>query len=170
MRLNLLIGLVVGLLSAGLLFVLHGLGMLRTPAGEQMLYFAVAFHITGLITVMALQRSRAVKADVDAPLFARLFGSGLMVSLISGCVVAAGTLLFMEVQDPSYLDWIKERSLIQLASFELPPEESEAQRQQIVDLSARVYATRALVGTLISGFFLSLTIAAFMRIRMLRRK
>lgn len=166
MLLNVVTGLVVGIASASLIYVLHFLGVLRTPLGGQLLLLAIVFHTTGLLFALLRQRAR----DTDIP-FARLFGAGLMLSLIAGLALAVGSYLFLTVVDPTYIDWVKERSREQLEAFpDLPVEERAAGEEQIAALTPGAYATQGLVGTLMIGFLLSLTLSAFLRMRVLRRQ
>lgn len=165
MLVNVIAGTVVGLLATALLYTLHFAGLLKTGLGSQLLFLALAFHITGLIAALGYHRHRA--GEGGAP-FARLFGAGLMVSLFAGVVLAAGTHLFVTVVEPGYLDWLKASSLERLAASELPAEEQAAHRGQIEQLTPLGYAVQTLISTLIAGFFLSLTLAAFLRMRTLR--
>lgn len=166
MLLNVIVGVVVGLAQTGLLFTLNFAGILRTERGGQLLMLALAFHIVGLL--WALGRHRAKAGEEGAP-FARLFGAGLMVSLIIGIVVATGSMVFMDAVDPSYLDWVKESSREQLQALELEAEEEQAHEDRLAQLTPVGYAMQGLMGTLMTGLFLSLTLSAFLRIRVLRK-
>ncbi|MEM6794656.1 MAG: DUF4199 domain-containing protein [Acidobacteriota bacterium] len=168
MLLNLIVGVAVGLGQTGLLLVLHFAGVLRSQQGGRFLMLALAFHIVGLL--WALGRHRAAASPEEGAPFSKLFGAGLMVSLIAGVVVAAGSLVFLEGIDPSYLDWIRESSRERLEALELPAEELEIQEQRLDQLTAAGYAMQGLMGTLMTGFFLSLTLAAFLRMRVIRKK
>ncbi|MEM1177257.1 MAG: DUF4199 domain-containing protein [Acidobacteriota bacterium] len=164
MKINLIVGAVVGLLAAGLLFVLHATEVLRTPLGSQLLILTLAFHVTGLIVALGFHRHRA-KDEGGAP-FSRLFGAGLMVSLIVGVILGLGTQVFVTHVDPTYLDWVKETSLEQLDQMEEISEEEKARhREQVERLTLEGYAVETLKRTLVVGFFLSLTLAALFRMR-----
>lgn len=168
MLLNLITGVLIGLGSSVLLYTLHFQGLLRTPLGGRLLMGAMLIHAVGLLA--ALWRHRSVGGfggEVDVP-FIRLFGAGLVISLIAGLVVAQGSWLFIQVVDPTYLEWIRERSLEALAASPAPAAEKAQQAEAIRATTPLGYATQGLMGTLFFGLLLSLTLAALLRIRVLR--
>lgn len=92
-----------------------------------------------------------------------------MLSLVAGLTLAAGSYVFLTTVDPTYIDWVKERSVEQLDAFpDLSAEERAANEEQIAALTPGAYATQGLVGTMMLGFLLSLTLSAFLRMRVLR--
>ena len=166
MLVNGIAGAVVGLLATALLYALHFAGVLKTPLGSQLLFLTLAFHITGLIAALGLHRHRA-KSDGGAS-FAMLFGAGLMVSLVAGVVLALGTHIFVTVVEPGHLEWLKQSSLERMAEAEMSEEDKALHREQIEQLTPAAYSVQTLTSTLIAGFFLTITLAAFLRMRVLR--
>ncbi|MCG8457897.1 MAG: DUF4199 domain-containing protein [Holophagales bacterium] len=167
MLLNLVTGLLVGLGSTGLLYVLHFQGLLREPLGERLWLGAMLIHAVGLLVALWRHRGSAGN-EADVP-FSRLFGAGLAVSFVAGAVAAQGAWLFVGVVDPSYLDWLRQSSLDALAAqAEMDAAERSAQEAAIAAITPARYAVQVLMGTLFTGFFLSLTLSALMRVRVLR--
>ena len=168
MLLNLITGVLIGLGSSVLLYTLHFQGLLRTPLGGRLLMGAMLIHGVGLLA--ALWRHRSVGGaggEIDVP-FSRLFGAGLVISMIAGLVVAQGSWLFIQVVDPTYLEWIQERSLEAVAESGMTADEQAMQVEAIRGITPLRYATQGLMGTLFFGLLLSLTLAALLRIRVLR--
>lgn len=163
MKLNLLGGLLVGLISNLIFLGVYAAGMLRSDGGGRLLLLASAAHAIVIIAVLSRHRQDALPYAVP---FAKLFGAGLFLSFIAGVFTGIGSYIFTTGIDPSYLGWIVERSIEHLKTLELPPAELEA---QIAAMPARVnpvsYAIQGLVGVCITGFVLSLVIAALLRIR-----
>ncbi|MEM8929982.1 MAG: DUF4199 domain-containing protein [Acidobacteriota bacterium] len=163
MLFNLITGAVVGLASASLIYILHFAEVLRTPLGGQLLLLAILFLTSGLLT--ALMRHRVREPEIA---FGRLLGAGLAISMVAGLVLAIGSYVFTTTVDPTYLDFIRERSLEQLSQMDLPVEERAANEAQIAAINPSGYAMQGLFGTLVTGFLLSMTISAFLRMRVVR--
>ena len=67
------------------------------------------------------------------------------------------------------LDWLRQSSLDALAAqAEMDAAERAAQEAAIAAITPARYAVQVLMGTLFTGFFLSLTLSALMRVRVLR--
>ncbi|MEM1202803.1 MAG: DUF4199 domain-containing protein [Acidobacteriota bacterium] len=171
MKLNVVAGLVLGLLSVAILYVCHWTGWLRTPAGENGLPLATGLlHI--LLLIWALRRHRNLARPEGVP-FARLFGAGLLISLVGGITVAFGNLLLTQVLDPGFFDWAMERARFhlaeQMATMEGLTEADRQARLAILDAATpEGFAVQRMVQTLILGAFLSLPVAALVRLRSLK--
>lgn len=166
MKLNLLGGVLVGLFSSLVFYGLYWSGMLRSEEGGKFLFLASAAHAAALILVLSRHRANALPAAIP---FFKLFGAGLFLSFVAGVVVAIGSFLFTTQVDPTYLPWVIEETAAHLKTLELP--EAELQ-QQLASLPERVtpgsYAFQGLVGLCMTGLFLTLVIAAFLRIRAMK--
>ncbi len=163
MKLNLLGGLLVGVLSNLIFLTVYWSGLLRTDSGGRLLFLISAVHAVVLIVVLSRHRQNALP---DAVPFAKLFGAGLFLSFVAGVFTGMGSYTFTTLIDPTHLDWVIEKSVEYVKTLELP--EAELQKE-IAEMPSRVspvtYAIQGLIGICTTGFFLSLVIAALLRIR-----
>lgn len=168
MRLNLLGGVLVGLFSNLVFYGLYWSGMLRSEEGGKFLFLASAAHAAALILVLSRHRASALPAAVS---FATLFGAGLFLSFVAGVVTAFGSYVFTTQVDPTYIGWVIEETGAHLKTLELPAAELQ---QQLAGLPERVtpgsYAFQGLVGVCMTGLFLTLVIAALLRIRAMQQQ
>lgn len=163
MKLNLLGGLLVGVVSNLIFLGVYWAGLLRSETGGRLLFLVSAVHAVVLILVLSRHRQDALPNAVP---FAKLFGAGLFLSFVAGAFTGMGSYTFTTLIDPTHLDWVVERSIDYVKTLELP--EAELQKE-IAEMPSRVspvsYAIQGLFGVCITGFFLSLVIAALLRIR-----
>lgn len=163
MKLNLLGGLLVGILSNLIFLTVYWTGLLRTDSGGRLLFLISAVHAVVLIVVLSRHRQNALP---DAVPFAKLFGAGLFLSFVAGVFTGMGSYTFTTLIDPTHLDWVIEKSVEYVKTLELP--EAELQKE-IAEMPTRVspvtYAIQGLIGICTTGFFLSLVISALLRIR-----
>jgi hypothetical protein len=163
MKLNLAFGVLLGLLSAGLVYGLHQLGWLRTPTGTRLLLLNPLIH--SILLIVALVRHRAAALPDNAP-FARLFGAGLLISFVGGAISALGAWIFTTRVDPSHLEWVKEQTAEHIRSSGRPAAEIEDQLAQLAThVTPDAYAAQSLFAVLAVGFLLSLVISALLRLR-----
>lgn len=162
MKINLGAGLAVGLLDFLLLCTLHWTGVLKTDLGVRLLMLTLFTHALGLIVAMVVLRRQEGGAG-----FARLFGAGLLVSLVAGVTAAGGMYVFLQRIDPTYLDYMLEdqrRHVIET----WPEDQRDAALAQLDATTPAVYAGRGTIGGyMIRGFFLTLMLAAILRLRIL---
>lgn len=161
MKVNLIAGVLVGLMSTGLFYALHFLGQLRTDFGTQFMWAAVAFHVAMLAAAMW----RHHKVDLEIG-FAKLLASGLLISLVGALVSGLGTWIFVTFVDPTFFDWIRERSMTQLAELPLGEDEKAAQLEMLQQTTPVSFVVQGISSTLMRGFLLSLPLAALMRLRL----
>lgn len=163
MKLNLIFGVLLGLLSSGLVYGLYTLGWLRTPTGTRLLLLTPLIH--SVLLIVALIRHRAAALPDNVP-FARLFGAGLLISFVGGAISALGAWIFTTQVDPSHLDWVKEQTAQHILTSGRPAAEIEAQLGQLSSQATPgAYAAQSLFAVLAVGFLLSLVISALLRLR-----
>ena len=161
MRINLIAGLLVGLMATGLFYGLHVLGQLRTDFGTQFMWTAVAFHVA--LLGGAMWRHHKVDPEIG---FSRLLASGLLISLVGALVSGLGTWIFVTFVDPTFFEWMRDQSAAQLAEFPLSDEERAAQLELLSKATPTSFVIQGITSTLMRGFLLSLPIAALMRLRL----
>jgi len=163
MKLNILGGLFVGLISNLIFFGLHFTGMLRTPDGAKILFLASGVHAAIIILVLSRHRSNALPEAVPFP---KLFGAGLFLSFVAGLCTALGMFVFTTQVDKTHTAWVVEQSIEQAKTMELPPAELEAHIAALPELvTPWSLSFQSLAGVCIVGFFLSLVIGALLRLR-----
>lgn len=162
MKINLVAGLAVGLLDFLLLCTLHWTGILKTDLGVRLLMLTLFTHALGLIVAMVVLRRRERGAG-----FARLFGAGLLVSLVGGVIAAGGMFVFLQQVDPTYLDFMLDDQRQQVID-NWPEDQRAAALAQLDATTPAAYAGRGTVGGyMIRGFFLTLMLSAILRLRIL---
>ena len=160
MKRNLIGGLAVGLAATLLIHLLHFVGLIRTAPGANLLKLVLVVH--GLVLVWAFRGH--VKAGQGR--FAQLLGAGMLISLLAGIVGGAGFLLYTEVTDPSYLEWLREESMIRLQASPLSAAEKERLLPQIEEsLQQPRYALQTIQGSMFSGLLGSLILGILLRDR-----
>lgn len=164
MLLNLIAGLLLGLFSGSLYFVLHALELLRTASAGQLFWAAVICH--GVILLLVLWRQRSADPRIG---FARLLASGLMVSLIGALITGLGVWLFVSFVDPTFIDWLREQSLARLDQLGLSEDQRSLQEAQIRSADKGNFVTQAVMAVLFRGFLFSLPLAALLRLRAARK-
>jgi hypothetical protein len=163
MKLNLAFGVLLGLFSSGLVYLLYHFGWLRTPEGTRLLLLNPLFH--SLLVIVALIRHRAAAMPDNVP-FARLFGAGLLISFVGGALSAFGAWIFTSYVDPTHLEWVKEQTARHILESGRPAAEIEAQLGQLAgQATPGAYAAQSLFAVLVIGFLLSLVVSALLRLR-----
>lgn len=163
MKLNILGGLLVGLMANLIFYGLHFTGLLRTPDGAKVLFLASGVHAAVIILVLSRHRSQALPEAIP---FAKLMGAGLFLSLVAGLCTAAGLLVFTTQVDKTHLAWVVEQSTEQAKTMGLSEAELQAHIASLPELvTPWSLAFQGLAGTCIVGFFLSLVIGALLRLR-----
>lgn len=164
MKVNLIAGFALGLFSAISLVALHQLGLLRSPDTARWM-LALTMTVHSVILILALLRHRAA-AGADGMPFSRFLGAGLFISFLGGVISAISSWVFVTWVDPSHLEWVRAETVAQIQQSGLSGAELE---QQLAQLPAQIppaaYAIQALRALLIMGLFLSVVIAALLRLR-----
>jgi hypothetical protein len=162
LKVNLLIGVLVGLADFALLYGMRLAGMLRSELGGRLLLLTLFTHVLGLIVAMVrLRKSK------DGSGFPRLLAAGLSVSFFAAVTAGLSVLFFLQVVDPGYLDWVVESTRQSVASW--PQEQRAVALEQLANTTPLAYASRgAAVSYLLRGLLLSLLLASVLRLRMLR--
>lgn len=162
MKINLLIGVLVGLADFVLLYGMKLAGMLRTELGGRLLLLTLFTHVLGLIVAMVRLRRSEGEAG-----FPRLLAAGLSVSFVAAITAGLSVLFFLNVVDPGYLDWVVESTRQSVVDW--PEEQRVVALEQLADTTPLAYASRgAAVSYLLRGLLLSLLLASVLRLRMLR--
>ena len=151
-------GIALGVLVVLWTFVMGFTGWYKDPALPS-LFLWVAIPVQIVVLIWGLRRTAN-----DGCLYWPQVGNGVLVSVIGAVIIFCGSYLFTTVFFPQYFDEIRALGTETMKA----QGKSEAEIKQLMDAAAPTQtpimnALRGVIGTVVTGFVVSLAAAAFLR-------
>lgn len=149
-------GIVLGLAAVVWMFVYGFAGWYKDPALAAIWYVIILIQAGVLAWGLTLTRAEGKR-------YGGQLMAGTLISVYGGIIIIFASLLFTMVAFPDALDVARELQAEQLLKMGMNLEQIEAAQEGSFFLSPAGNAVAGFIGTVLTGFILSLVLAAFIR-------
>jgi hypothetical protein len=149
-------GLVLGVLVVIWQFVIGFTGWYKDPVMMNAFFLVIVFEIA--VIIWALKKTCATAA------YGRQVVNGLVVSVVAGVLIVAGSLVFTTIAFPDYFKELEAAQVAMLKTQGIPETEINAQvSAQAAMQTPLMNALSGFIGTVVTGLIVSAIAGAFLR-------